>query len=304
MLIRSTMPLLFLAVGLVSQAVHSQAADAESEGERKPVLQQIEDNGKLRVGVNPNFMPFSFMDDSGERVGVDIDIARQLAAALDVELDVVAPESFADLIPQLVDGRIDMILAGMSITFERARTVDFTDPYFDTGMSILMNIGASAGLGIASAEDSGNLIQTLVDKGNEGKLKIAVTQGKAAESVVASQFPDARITRYATNEEAAEATLAGETNLMVHDEIFLKVWLREHASAARNRMIVLDPPIKPDYYGIAVRQGEEEWLRLLDVFVMDLRANDQVVGYMQNYLPISNKASTSDAVAPVFDLEN
>lgn len=297
---RRVVAALSLATCLLAQPSHAQQEDAADAAE----LQKIADSGKLRVGVNPNFRPFSFLDDAEARVGVDIDIAGRLAEALGVELEVTAPDEFTDLIPMLVDDEIDLILAGMSITFERAKEVNFTDPYFDTGISILMNIGSSARLGIAGAKDSEALVETLSARDAESRLRIAVTEGKAPALEAERRFPDAQITGYPTNEEAVAATARGDADVMIHDEIFLKLWVEQNEPAARHRMVVLDPPIKADFYGIAVRKGDPDWLRLLDVFVRDLRLEGEVIGYLSEYLPSMTVTESSDGVIPRVELRD
>ena len=262
-------------------------------------LQKIVTSGKLRVGVNPNFEPFSFVKEGEERGGVDIDIANQLASALGVELEVIAPEEFSELIPMLVDDKIDAILAGMSITFERAMEVAFTNPYFDTGMSLMLNVGSSAKLGIGNAQDSSEVLEILQARGNEDQLKIAVTEGRAPALEAERRFPEAQIISFPSNEEAAQATAQGQANMMIHDEIFLKVWYQKNQST---RLKVLNPPIKPDFYGIAVRQGDSDWLQLLNVFVRNLRADRQVLGYLGEYLPSMTMTESSDSTVPLFDL--
>ncbi len=256
-----------------------------------PTLTQILANKVLRVGVNPLFKPFSFAN-NGKQEGVDIDIAKLLAKKLGVEAKIVVPKSFSDLIPMLQANDIDMIIAGMSITFNRSKVIDFTDPYFETGLSILLNKVSSVGLGISAAPDYASLKNELLSNGKMGQLNIAVTKGKAPERAVPVFFPGANIKAYASNEEAAAATLKGEADIMVHDEIFLKVWLKENAKTAKYRAVVLDPPFKPDYYGIGIRKGNQDLLNMLNVFVRDLHSNGQVEQFLGHYLPISTKVVT------------
>ncbi len=233
---------------------------------------------------------------------MDVDIATQLAEVLGVDLEVTAPDQFSELIPLLLDDMIDLILAGMSITFERAKQIAFTDPYFDTGMSLLMHVGSSAKLGIANAKNSSELIDALQDSGNQNQLKIAVTKGKAPAAVAEQRFPDAKITGYPSNEEAAQATADGDANLMLHDEMFLKLWYEKNEETARFRLKVLDPPIKPDFYGIALRQGDADWLQMLNIFVRDLRVNNKTLEYLGNYLPSMTMKDSMDGPIPVLDL--
>jgi polar amino acid transport system substrate-binding protein len=266
-------------------------AGAQSAVPDSPTLSRVFTDKVLRVGVNPNFKPFSFEKD-GKRIGVDIDIANLLAKKLGVRAQIVTPASFSDLIPMLNEGKIDIIMAGMSITFDRAKVVDFSSPYFETGLSILLNKAKSARLGISGVPNYGALISELMQNGKADQLVIAVTDGKAPQRIVPRFFPKATIKAYPTNEEAAAATLKGEADLMVHDEIFLKVWLKEHAKEAQFRLTVLDPPFKPDYYGMAIRKGNQGFLNMLDVFNLELRSNGYVGQFMGRYLPIRARVTT------------
>lgn len=264
---------------------------AQEASHSSPTLAGILSTKVLRVGVNPFFKPFSFMKGS-DRVGVDIQIASLLAQKLGVELKVVVPQSFSDLIPMLQNDEIDIIMAGMSITFDRAKVIDFSNPYFDTGLSILLNKASTVPLGISAAPDYAAIKKELSGNKKFNQLRIAVTKGKAPERSVPAFFPGAVVKSFPSNEEAAAATLSGEADIMVHDEIFLKVWLKENANKAKYRAVVLDPPFKPDYYGIAIRKGNQEFLNLLNIFVLELRSNGQVEQFMGQYLPITAKVVT------------
>ena len=264
---------------------------ALAQGNQGGTLERVLERGTLRVGVNPEFKPFSFTE-SGERVGVDIDIAAQLAQGLGADLELVTPESFSDLLPMLQGGDIDVAIAGMSITFERAKEVDFSDPYFDTGLSILLNKAKAGELGIGTLTSYDELTAQLAQDGSAGELIIAATEGRAPAQAVPQFFPEAQIQTYPTNEEAAAATLAGEAHLMVHDEVFLKVWQRDNRADTEFRTVVFDEPFKPDYYGFAVAKGNQEFLNLLDVFVRELRSDGAVLTALGQYIPVTTQVTT------------
>jgi hypothetical protein len=69
-------------------------------------------------------------------------------------------------------------------------------------------------------------------------------------------------------------------------------------------MTVLDPPIEPDFYGIATRKGDLEWLQLLNVFVHEMRANNQVDSYLVRFLPNMNKDQLFDKRTLRFDIQD
>lgn len=89
------------------------------------------DRDFIIVGTEGAFPPFNNIDPSGEIVGLDIDLARLIGEKLDREIRIV-PMAFDALIPSLKTGKIDIILAGMSSTPERAKEVAFSRPYYTT----------------------------------------------------------------------------------------------------------------------------------------------------------------------------
>ena len=91
----------------------------------------------LRVGTEPTFAPFEFLDtETKQFAGFDMDLIRAVAdkAGYDVE---ILNMGFDALIPALMTRSIDVIAAGLSITEERAKRVDFTKPYINAGLTVM-----------------------------------------------------------------------------------------------------------------------------------------------------------------------
>lgn len=128
-----------LAIALIlALALSFGACGSAGSGEKQP----------LRVGMECNYAPFNWtqMDDSNDAVpissggyagGYDVEIAKLLADALDRELVIVKTE-WEGLIPALNSGKIDVVIAGMSPTAERAESVDFSDPYYESELVIVV----------------------------------------------------------------------------------------------------------------------------------------------------------------------
>ncbi|WP_339802969.1 transporter substrate-binding domain-containing protein [uncultured Marinobacter sp.] len=92
----------------------------------------------LRVVTDPSFVPFEMMDqETGEMIGFDMDIIAEVAkrAGFEYELNTM---DFNGIIPALQTGNVDIAIAGITITRERAEIVDFSDPYYDSGLRILV----------------------------------------------------------------------------------------------------------------------------------------------------------------------
>jgi polar amino acid transport system substrate-binding protein len=272
--------LLWMVSFLISALVVIVLLPCPTCADSEATLADITSTHILRVGVNPEFRPFSYVDGSGRRVGVDLDIAHLLAAQLNVDLKIVVPERFDDLIPMLQRGEIDIIIAGMSRIFKRARLVDFTEAYFTTGVTILMNRETCYTLGIADTASYSEMMNTLKFLNKEDQLKIIVTENKAPAESAQVFFPKAQIIPYPTNEASLKALDEGKGHIMVHDEMYLKNWAAHHAAKAF-KLRVFSKPYKQDTYGFAVAKGNMELLKMLNIFIEDKLFNE---GYFARFM--------------------
>ena len=92
----------------------------------------------LRVVTDPSFVPFEMMDqETGEMIGFDMEIIREVADRAGFEIDLNTMD-FNGIIPALQTGNVDIAIAGITITEEREEIVDFSDPYYDPGLRILV----------------------------------------------------------------------------------------------------------------------------------------------------------------------
>ena len=269
-------------------------ADSIATGD-SPVLKRIIDNGVIRVGVNPLFKPFSFANEKKERVGIDIDIANLLASGLGVKLEIVVPNTFLDLFPMAQNGEIDVIIAAMSRIFQRAKWVDFTDSYYDTGISVMLSKAKGSGLGISQVKSYKELMDKLKNAGKEDQLIIAATTGKGAIKSISAFFPKAKVKEYPTNEKSAEAVAKSEAHIMVHDEIFLNIWVNDNPDKALYRMTIFREPYKPDPYGFAVAKKNQSFLNLLNMFIYDqLHAQGNFKQFMEKYIKQQSEGASFD----------
>ena len=113
---------LLLAAGMLLGGTAAPAAAAEA-----PALERIVKDGILRVGMSGDQPPLNMRDRSGKLMGMEVDLAEALAAALDVDLRIVQ-KPFGELLPALEAGEIDVVLSGVSITPKRAVEATFVGP--------------------------------------------------------------------------------------------------------------------------------------------------------------------------------
>ncbi|MFJ8236739.1 transporter substrate-binding domain-containing protein [Ureibacillus sp. NPDC094379] len=127
-----------------------------------------ETSKKLIVGTDTSYMPFEFLDNkTGEYVGFDIELIDAILSGLEIEYE-LEPMDFNGIIPALQTNGIDLAIAGITKTEERAQVIDFSEGYYDAGTQILVQI---------DNEDINNL-EDLTDK------VVATKQGTASFEIV------------------------------------------------------------------------------------------------------------------------
>jgi len=129
-----------LGGGAIAAAGLSLMEQAHAQAATSSKLQEILKRGKLIVGTGTTNPPWHFEDDSGNKVGMDIDLARLIAKGLfddPTKVDFVL-QAADGRIPNLVTNKIDIVAQFMTITPGRARQVEFTTPYYREGVGLMV----------------------------------------------------------------------------------------------------------------------------------------------------------------------
>jgi ABC-type amino acid transport substrate-binding protein len=161
--------MLFIATlaGCVADAI-GQMSDASGIAAAKK-------RGKLVVGIKYDFPPMGYVNEQKQVVGFEVDMARELAASLLGNRDAVelVEVSGPNRIPFLVTGKVDLIIAELTITPERAKTVSFSDPYYTGGYTIM----------VAKETNDISTMPSLAGK------RVGVTRGSTADTIVGKLSP-------------------------------------------------------------------------------------------------------------------
>lgn len=212
---------------LLAVAALSAAAFAGGCGEKPLTLKQ----GELSVGSPTDVIPFEAME-GGKPVGFDVELATEVAKRLGLELKFV-PTAWNDLIPNLKAGKFDVIVAAMTITYDRQKVIDFSDPYFATNQSIVVNAGSP----IKSGNDlAGKVVGVL----NESTPQYAAENIKVIKS----------ISKYDTVAQVYDALEKGQVDAMIMD-----LSIASYRSKADGKTEVVAEIETDEEYGIAVKKG-------------------------------------------------
>ena len=144
-----------------------------------PVLSRIAERGELVLGTSANMPPMTYSR-GGKVVGLDVDIARFMAEAMDVKLT-VKTLPFAGLLPALERGEVDVVISNMTITTRRNMTVAFVGPYMQSGKCVITKKA-----NLARAEQAEDL--------NTPETHMAVMLGSTSEDFVKTLLPRATVT--------------------------------------------------------------------------------------------------------------
>jgi len=142
-------------------------------------LDGILESRALRVGLSGSQPPLNMKDRNGEIIGLEVELMQALAESMALELRLVTMP-FADLLPALERGKVDLVISGMTITPERNARVAFAGPYLISGKSVL-----SKSVEIASVED--------VEKLDLPSRTYAALSGSTSEAFVKRFFPSAKL---------------------------------------------------------------------------------------------------------------
>lgn len=117
---------------------------------QEDLLSRVKAKGTLTVANTQGHAPWDFLDENNKLSGLGIDLANEAAQRMGIDKVEFVPARFADLIPGIQAGRFDLVIAGHTITDERKKIVDFSDPYMVVGTSVFVRKGENT---IATIDD-------------------------------------------------------------------------------------------------------------------------------------------------------
>jgi ABC-type amino acid transport substrate-binding protein len=219
-------------------------------------LEDARRRGRLLAGVKTDFPPFGYKDPGGEIQGFDADLARHLGRALfDGEPGVeLVPVTSGGRIPLLYSELIDVIIATMTITEDRQRVLDFTNPYFVTGSMLL------------TPKDSS--IQSVQDLAGK---QVAVLEGAVQQSDMGLIAPEARLIAFKSLPEALQALKNKRVDALCQDDVAVLTAVKMNPD-----LRIAGKPFLPRPYAMAVRKGDHKFLSWLNAQLEKMKADGTI----------------------------
>ena len=227
-----------ISIAAVAMSLVSAVAQADK-------FADILSKGVIRIVVFSDVAPFSSNNVKRELEGFDVDLARMIADALGVKLELV-PATAANRIPYLLTDKADINVAAMSVTAERAKQVMYSAPYADTSLAVY---GAKS----ANVRSGADL----------AKLKVSVAKGTTEDIILTGVAPAADIMRMEDNATSVQAYLSGQAALLAANSVVVVELAKKNPSKEFDFKFALRRA--PAH--VTVKLGEHNLLRWIDTFI-------------------------------------
>jgi polar amino acid transport system substrate-binding protein len=220
------------------------------------------DNTKyLVMGTNAEFPPFETRGgaDGSEVVGFDVEVAKAIAAKVGLPLK-VEDMKFDSLLPALDAGKVDLVLAGMTITPERAQNVDFSTPYYKATQVVLIRAGDPVP---AAKEEL---------KGRTIAVQLGTTGDGAAVEITGQE----NVRQFTSTMDAVVELMNSKVDFVIIDEQPAIQFQKKNAQDLQLVRLAFDD----EFYGVAVKKGNAELLAKINEALVEIAADgryDQAV---------------------------
>jgi polar amino acid transport system substrate-binding protein len=231
-------------------ALAATAAEAKS-------LDDILSDGRIRIGINPNFPNMSVRNSAGEWEGFDINVGKAIAEALGVEVEWVPTET-PQRVPFLVSDRIDISLGALTRNSERAKLIDYTVPLHTEVLAVL-----------ATDQIEGDSWE---DFNKEG-VTLANMRGNWTVGWVEENMPNVELELVDTLADTVRLVGQGRADAIVENIDFFMAFTENYPDV---NWRVVEEPIFVAYCAIGVQQGNANLTEVLNIILYDLHSSGMV----------------------------
>jgi polar amino acid transport system substrate-binding protein len=226
-----------------------------------PVIDRILSRGEVKVGMSGDMAPMNMLTKEDKIIGLDADLATLIAEAMGVKLN-IQKMTFANLLPALEAGSIDMIISNMTMTPDRNLKVDFVGPYFISGKAFLTKRSS-----IAEAKGLPDI--------NTPQYTFVALKESTSEAVIRKGAPQAKLLTAGTQNEAIQVVIDGKADAMIADYPICVIAVYRNPAAG---LVSVVAPITYEPIGVAVPKGDPHLVNWLGNFLHSL----DKAGYMKD----------------------
>ena len=233
---------------------------------KSSTIYRAKQNGELVVLMEADFKPFTYKE-KGELRGFDVDLAKEIAKELKVPV-VFREREFGLLATELIQGKGDLVISGITATAERALEASFTDPYFLTRTIALVARPRADGI-------------KAVAELNDPARRIVAQKGSTGENAAKRHLPKATLDTLDTEGLCALEVAQGRADAFIYDELQVRAHAAEHPDSTR----VIDDTLSIEPYAIECRKGDPETLSWLNLLLSLMRRDGRLDDLYKKHLP-------------------
>lgn len=222
----------------------------------------------IKIATEGVYPPFNYIE-NGELTGFDVDIAHALCAKMEVTCEIVT-QDWDGMIPGLLAGKYDAIIASMAITPARKEQVNFSDKYYNTPAHFM----AATGSGITET----------TPEALAGKI-IGVQGSTTQASFLEQQYTQSEIRTYTSVDDANADLAAGRVDLVLSDKVLLDEWLKKSSDGSCCELVggdLMDPSFGAGK-GIAIRKEDEALLIKFNEALLSILEDGEYTTINQKY---------------------
>lgn len=246
--------------GSVSGSQSGSAGGGAVSGQQGSGFTTVE-AGKLHMSTNAEFPPYEMLDDAGNPIGIDVEVAQAIANKLGLEL-VVDDMGFDAALLAVQNGQSDIAMAGITVSEDRLAKMDFTDSYA-TGVQVVI---------VKEGSD--------VTMDNLGEKMIGTQMGTTGY-IYASDTPDNggygedHVIGYETGAVAVQALVNGQVDAVIIDNLPAQSYVEANAAAG---LTILEGTWVEEDYAIALQKGNTELMAAVNGALNELKADGTFQG--------------------------
>ncbi|MEG0662512.1 MAG: transporter substrate-binding domain-containing protein, partial [Anaerovoracaceae bacterium] len=237
----------------------------------------------LTVAMELAYPPFETKDEQGQPAGVSVDLIQAFGAYVGKEIK-IENTAWDGLIPSLETGKADMVISSMTITEERQKAVDFSQPYANAMLAVLANKSS----GIKSPEDL-----------NQEGRSLAVKTGSTGATYGEKQLSKAKLINLADESACVTEVTQGKADGFIYDQLTI---YRNHQKNPDTTEAIFIPNQQPEKWGIAVKKGNKKLKEQLDAFLQEYREKGGFEQLSEKHLKEEKKAFDELGFTWFFDL--
>lgn len=239
---------------------------------------------KLNVGMELAYPPFEMTDTANKPTGLSVDFAKALGQKLGREV-IIENMAWAGLIPALETGKIDLIISSMTITEERKKTIDFSEPYAMANLALLISKNSP--------------VKSYTDLDQPGR-KLAVKKGSTGHTYALANLKKAELMVFDKESACVLEVVQGKVDAFTYDQ--LTIFRNWQENKDKTTVNLAPYQTTPEYWGVGVKKGNDALKAEINGFIKEFRTQGGFNKLAETYLKDEKKTFDEQKIPFFFDI--